>query len=341
MSKENFVQKQFEQVQDNIQKEFDRLQSIADAQVQTPKKIISYTKPDDKVYKFSKFDNTWGTYKLSTQYYFWRSSSWNKVVTQELLDSVLEQWDNAVAHWKSDNHETYLKNQKIVEHNKLQFERVKLIMETLGVKTSFTCSYFKTSRSRKLTTERSVAKWPEEVRDAIPMSCGWEEQLRKFDEKRKQIESFGLHHIKENEERLRKEAVEKAQTEKEQRKIKTLAMLATKYEEDLDASVDDLLSQIISECKYLYLAHYLELNRGDWTDGYDYAEIGLSGFNVESEQDQEIYDDIYECIESGNDGDIDGRIFRDTKWNYSVLYGMVDEKLMEDYNLIKEFVDLY
>lgn len=336
----NFVRQQLEQVENNIQKEFDRLQSLADAQVQAPKKVIPYTKPDDKIYKFSKFENTWGTYNLSTQYYFWCSSSWHKVVTQDLLESVLEQWDNAVAHWKSDNHETHLENKEIVEHNTLQFERVKLIMEILGVKTSFTRSYFKTSRSRKLTTERTAAKWPEEVRDVIPMSCGWDEQLRKFDEKRKQIEEFGNRQIKENEERIRKEAAEKAQTEKEQRKIKTLAMLATKYNEDLDADADDILTRIINECKYLHLAHWLEMNRGDWTNGYDYAETGLSGFNVESEQDQEIYDDINECIESGDDGDIDGRIFRDTKWNYSVLFGMVDEKLMDDYNLIKEFVDI-
>lgn len=79
MNNTNFVKQQFEQVQNNIQQEFDRLQSLADAQVQPPKKLKEYTKPDDKNYKFSKFDNTFGTYNLNTQYYFWRNSRFTKV----------------------------------------------------------------------------------------------------------------------------------------------------------------------------------------------------------------------------------------------------------------------
>lgn len=92
------------------------------------------------------------------------------------------------------------------------------------------------------------------------------------------------------------------------------------------------LEFILSKNKYLHLAHYLQKNRGDWSDGYSYAETGLENFSIESDTDQKIYDEIKELID---DWDFDGRCFRDCNWNYSVLFGMVDDKdLMTDYEFI-------
>lgn len=340
MADKTFVENELDKIKGSLEKEMERLQSLADAQVQPPKSLHKYTDHTKSEYKYSRFDNMWGTFDLTLDYYFWRNSSWSKkVVTQEGLDSALAQFDSAVEKWKSDNLEAYEANQEVIKHNTLQYERVRTIMKTLGVKEMFTRSYFKTSRSRKMTTERTAAKWPSEVRDALPMKCGWEDVMGKFKKRREQIENFGLKLIKEQEEKVRKEAAEKERKEKEEKRLKTLAVLGAKYDLGIEAEPDDIQEAIINQCKYLRLAHFMELNRSDWTDGYSYAEMGLERFNVESPQDQEIYDDVQECIESGEDGDIDGRIFRDTKWNYSVIYGLVDEKLMEDCQVISEYID--
>jgi len=80
--------------------------------------------------------------------------------------------------------------------------------------------------------------------------------------------------------------------------------------------------------KYLRLAYYLNKNRNDWSDGHSYAESGLSGFAVEKQIDSDIYNDISSYIDDGWDGD--GRVFRDCKYNYTVLYGMVEDKSLVD-----------
>lgn len=342
MTDKTFVENELDKIKDSLKKEMERLQSLADAQVQPPKTLQKYTDHTKSVYKYSRFDNMWGTFNLTLEYYFWQKSIFaRKVVTQEELDSALAQFDSAVEKWKSDNLEAYQFNREVIKHNTLQYERVRTIMKTLGVKEMFTRSYFKTSRSRKMTTERTAAKWPTEVRDALPMKCGWEDIIGKFKNRREQIETFGLKMIKEQEEKVRKETAEKERKKKEEKRLKTLSILGAKYDLGIEAEPEDIQDAIINQCKYLRLAHFMELNRGNWNDGYSYAKEGLNNFNVESSQDQEIYDDIQECIESGYDGGIDGRIFRDTKWNYSVIYGLVDEKLMKDYQAISEYVKVW
>lgn len=209
-------------------------------------------------------------------------------------------------------------------------------METLGVRTYFTRYYYKTSRSRNQTKETTAAKWPSEVRDALPMNCGYEDILKKIDTRREQIKAFGEKWIKDNKERLRKEAEEKEAKEKEQRRLKVMAGLCVKYNLPLEYEVDDILQVIIDQDKYLYLAHFMYLNRCDWNDGYDYAEVGINSFDVVTKEDSDIEDCILNII---NGDDIDGRYFRDCKYNYGYLYSKVEESLLTDYHLINEFVE--
>lgn len=325
---------------ESIQKKVDALQKLADSQIQAPKKFKEYTKVSDPKYRWSKYqDRGWSSDSKMNEYYFWSSSTWGKKeVTQESLAVTLAQFDSVLSEWKQDNLDTYQHNGEVTKHNQLQYERVERIMETLGVKKVFSHWGYKSSRSRKMTETRDIAKWPSEVRDALPVSCGYEAILKKMQDKRDSIEAFGKKWIADNEERIRKEKENKAAKEKSQRKLKVLAGLCVKYDLDLESEVDDILEAVIGKCKYLYLAHYLQCNRGDWSDGCSYAETGLSGFNIVTELDQEIYDDINSYCE---DWDGDGRCFRDCEWSYSELFGMVDENLMKDYNSICEFWEQY
>lgn len=56
--------------------------------------------------------------------------------------------------------------------------------------------------------------------------------------------------------------------------------------------LEEKLDTILEKSKYLYLAHYLEKNRGDWSSGYNYARVGINGFGVESELDGMIWEEI-------------------------------------------------
>ncbi len=100
----------------------------------------------------------------------------------------------------------------------------------------------------------------------------------------------------------------------------------------------EVLTKLLEQNKYLYLGHYLSKNRGDWNDGYSYAQTGLRFFDSKKSMDlngindDEISNDIQSHI-SNWDGD--GRIFRDCKYNYGILFKIVQEQnpeLYEDYS---------
>jgi hypothetical protein len=65
----------------------------------------------------------------------------------------------------------------------------------------------------------------------------------------------------------------------------------------------------------------------------------LRGFNVETDLDRKIYDNILSYI---SDWQGDGRVFRDCEYNYSVLYGIVsenDSQLYKDFKVVIENID--
>ncbi len=193
---------------------------------------------------------------------------------------------------------------------------------------------YKTSRSRN--KEWVNCTWTYEIQSAFKTYSSDIASTKK-----KLIETFDkLYKIDQDK---RKEEENKKQQELQRKENeRLLAFMLSQYELDITADWDDLQYAIINKNKYLYLAHYLMINRGDWNDGYSYAETGLNGFIIETEQEQEIYDCINNIITTYED--TDGRYFRDCLWNYDVLYGIVKEQnpaLYEDYQKVREHIEDY
>lgn len=138
-----------------------------------------------------------------------------------------------------------------------------------------------------------------------------------------------------NEERASKERAAREEKRKVDVEIFRRAMVA-KYGLDADSGMWAVRDKILSANKYLRLAHYLQLNRGDWSDGCDFARQGLREFTVEYGIDREIVDEVRGFCD---DWDGDGRVFRDCNWNYTRLFEMVEERsadLMADYRKLEE-----
>ena len=95
------------------------------------------------------------------------------------------------------------------------------------------------------------------------------------------------------------------------------------------------MDAIINKNKYLYLAHYLQKNRNDWSEGPNYAEIGLNHFTKDTLDDLAIYSEIHDLIE---DWGGDGRVFRDCNWNYNELFTLVPPDIMEEYKEIMKYI---
>ena len=260
-------------------------------------------------------DETWGFYNLSYN----NENSRNQFI--KIIDSIYS------IDKKTD--EENINSSKI---NSVTRDAVILMLKNLGVPTS---KYeYPSSRSKKRDWIPCV--WSSEIFHAFKTYSSSLESS-----KIKLIETFDkIYKLNEDkkkaEEKKKQDEISRKESERE------LAFLLSKYNLSITDDWNDLQRAIISKNKYLYLAHYLRLNRGDWNDGYSYAETGLSRFDVETPTDKEIYYEISNIVETYED--IDGRYFRDCEWNYDALFSLAkeqDNELFDDYQKTIEKVEQY
>jgi hypothetical protein len=107
----------------------------------------------------------------------------------ELMKSYKEQMD---AHTLNKNI-----NADAIENNKKVIEKVTSIMKYIGIPSTYTTSTYKTSRSRKPTTETHNAGWLQDIRRAVPTSDNWEQIKRDMESKMREIELYANQKIKE------------------------------------------------------------------------------------------------------------------------------------------------
>lgn len=235
--------------------------------------------------------------------------------------------------------ETHDKNLPIIENNGIIISSIKSFMGLIGMPQQRTEYYYKSQRSMKQESRTVQAGYLSDIAQHISTQDNFDSFKSRYEKNKKELHDLEQQYIrtfKNNQEAKERES-------KKKNLEKSKSVLIVKYELDYESDWHDILDAIIGKNKYLYLAHYLEKNRGDWTEGYSYAETGLSKFTIDngvnSDVDKKIYDDIQYHI-SNWDGD--GRVFRDCEYNYGVIYELVDdENLMKDYALVKENISDY
>ena len=224
-------------------------------------------------------------------------------------------------------------NIKVSAINKHTQEVVMKMLKDLGIsKSRYT---YPSGRSKK--KDWVASSWVFEISSAFPSYTGNISETKK-----RMIESFDKLYKADQDKRKAEEQEKNTEIQRKESE-RQLAFLLAKYNLEITCDWDALLRSIIGRNKYLYLAHYLEKNREDWNDGYDYAETGLAEFAVETSQDQEIYNEIKSIIDECSDG-VDGRYFRDCTWNYDVLFDIAKKdqpELFADYEKVKEHVGDY
>lgn len=227
----------------------------------------------------------------------------------------------------------HAENLPAIENNVATRKKISDFMGAVGITASYSVYELPSPKHRNKQSITKSAGYVVDMDRMIRFSDGYDMAKR------------GL---KDTEDRLTKEyktliaAIEKAEKEeaaKTQAKedLMELARFQVKYETTGDWR--DVLDKIIWKDKYLYLGHYLLKNRGDWSDGPDYAKTGISAFTIEDKVDQMIYDEIWGLI---NDWDGDGRCFRDCQSSYDYLFAIVkDRQLFQDYEIVKSKISDY
>lgn len=330
------VEKALTHIKEKYEKEKEEYKLKLNEAIPKPKKMVDYPKLSDAKYHI----NGMSYYSLSQSFdgshYFKIKGiygDWLQIESMDALNKRKEDLIRIIKQYEEDYNNVYAENLEIKSHNEEVQERVKLFMSEVGIPRSFSHSYYKTNKSRTLTKETKQAGYIEDLNRNVPTYVG-----SKYDSKG-EISRIHSAYDKASFE-IKKVEREEEEAKKKENQLRDRIILALKYLPDnKDTDKEELFDAILSKCKYLRLAHYLKMNREDWSDGYDYAEVGLSGFIVETDEDKEIYDTISSIITDYED--VDGRYFRDCKYSYDYLFQKVDNELLHDYNVMKQMVDRY
>lgn len=231
--------------------------------------------------------------------------------------------------------EEHQANLPAIENNLKVREKITQIMKDIGIPNNYSTSEFKTQRSRTKTTTTHSAGYLGDLQRNVPVSDEKDRMLTLI----KSAEDSFKRHADTLKGTIRKELQEAEKTEKARKEVLAKARLQVKYNLDDDFEWSDVLDVLDSKDKYFKLARAMEDTRNDWNDGYGRVQYAISGFDVVTEEDKEIFEEIYNL--SHEYEDIDGRVFRDCEYNYGFLYGKVSEEIMKDYETLKEYYNAY
>jgi len=292
------VNKIDQEIVDRISEHFKVLRERADSVLQPPKPLKKY--PDFKGVSFSRYNNMFGTDNLNLECYFysgvfrWSEPNWEEI-TKEDVDIAVQTYEQGIEDWRKLAAETKKDNEEVIAHNKLQREHTTNMMKVLGIYPTYTTWGYKTSRSKNMTKTSHKAGFLGDLERVAPIQdLEYGKKLKILEAKKESILKFGERKVEE----ANKLREEKAKLQKQEEKTQELAFLRTKYTPDNPLSSNhEILLAILKKNKYLRLAHFLEANRNDWTCGYEYAEVGILGFNPDCDLDDLIVAEIQELVE--------------------------------------------
>ncbi|CUI86305.1 MULTISPECIES: hypothetical protein [Achromobacter] len=219
-----------------------------------------------------------------------------------------------------------------IEINKAIHERVTAMMAEIGMPSSWSEPDRK-SRSRYPKSIRHDAGYLLDLRREAKTSDGFEYATTSYESLKKRYEEYAEDAKRQAELERNKAQREREAEEAKRREDMELAGILLRYGLDVMSSWADVLEALRAKDKYLDLAIAGQRTRGDWSGGPWQVRNALDRFTIESDTDKDIVVDLSDCLADFEDG----RVFRDTTWNYDRLFGMVkDEQLLKDAQLAND-----
>lgn len=315
---------------ETIKKEVERLQKLADDNAPAFKELKKYPTSDSVGVSFRKdaritTHTSYGAGWIPKSYYEHYVSG--LTVTQTSLartakEKVLAAFDDTVcAYWLAVK-DIRQHNVETAEQNVIALEAVKRFMSKVGINEYTYVTEKKSPRSTKTVTVKKEAAYLTDIKSKFSMEDKeFDIVVKAFNMKRSELEKYGDQLIKQAAEAERDIRLK----ELEDAKLRAHIELCIKLGVYTDTSSDTLYELVGKGDKYFKLANAMLETRNDWNDGCYKVEIALELFDIANTEDQEIYESILELCEDFEDG----RVFRDCKWNYSVLFGMCKEESLE------------
>lgn len=278
-----------------------------------------------KIQKLEKVGFVNGCQSSPASYRSYMETRWRIPNDEEVATFALQKLEEA----RQKDIEAHERNKPLIEINKAIAARIEALMSEVGMPRQWSEPDRK-SRARFPKPIIHAAGFIGDLARECKTSDGFEWLTTQYERMKATYEQY-LKDSKGKAEREKNEREAAAAKEDAKRRADMeLATLLTRYELDIMSSWSDVVEALRGKNKYLDLAAAGQAVRNDWSEGPGQVEYAIERFTIENVQDQDIYDDIQSCLEDFEDG----RVFRDTKWNYSALFGLVeDAQLLADYEL--------
>lgn len=258
----------------------------------------------------------------SPQSYASRLDSWRTPTAKQIAARALQDLETA----RSNDIAAHERNLPKLQANKVIREKIIAVMKEAGIPDSYSERDLK-SRARFPKSIRHDAGYLGDLHRNIKINDGFDHATQTYNSLKARYDQYAQEAEQEDAKRKAAEEREAATKLEERRKNIKLAEIILRYGLPETAEWDDILGALREKDQRLDLAAAMSQTRGDWSEGYYRVSDAISRFTVKTPQDAEIQTDILECF---ND-DIDGRIFRDTTWNYSRLFAEAeDQQLSKD-----------
>lgn len=214
------------------------------------------------------------------------------------------------------------KNAAAIESNKTVRERIVTLMDDVGMPKTRRVRDGNRTRYGVPKMKTIDAGYLEDMAMHVPISDGFERAEQRYGELKIAYEKFA-EEARVEAEKAKAEADRAAEREKEQRReMIELAKIILRYELPEESTWADVLDALRERDQRLDLAVAMQQTRGDWSEGFWRVSDALSRFKIETDEDKEIANDVVQWLNGDHD---DGRVFRDTTWNYDRLFASASD----------------
>lgn len=215
------------------------------------------------------------------------------------------------------------KNLPAIEANKAIRARIEALMAEIGMPTSYSERDTK-SRARYPKTIRHDAGYLGDLRRHCPTTDGFESATSTYERLKKDYDAFAVRAEDEAKQAEAKKAREAEALVEKRKADMELATILLRYELPLDSTWSDVLDALCEKDQRIDLAVAMQHTRGDWSEGPYRVKNALDRFQIETTEDKDIANDVLSCLDNFEDG----RVFRDTNWNYSRLFASVKDEVL-------------
>ena len=212
-------------------------------------------------------------------------------------------------------------NLPALEHNKAIAARIEAMMTEAGIPRSYS-ERDTTSRARYPKTITHQAGWIGDVARNCITDDGFVFATSSYERLKKDYTAYA-ERAKEEAKQLEQKAQRERDAELAKRKADMeLAGMLLRHGLPIESDWDDVLEHLRKKDQRLDLAVAMEQTRGDWSEGPYRVRNALDRFQIVTDEDKEIANDVASCLYDFEDG----RVFRDTTWSYGALYASIIDK---------------